>query len=354
MLALLSGIAKAMALVNPSIFKNAVGSRPLNTIEIIIFVAILLILTGTYAYFYKHSEINLKKFSIPWWAIAIFVSTTGISFFLLKNIYIAILIGVSIACFIYDIQQYKTVKATIASFNACFINLVLVLGFAFNGINKTYTAFTHDPHSILKFNIHNMSISTGIILLLLGLSAVYASRMVTAKNMVKFLEKFTLKDILSISNIPAFAVAFQSACLSFNPVKQLIFSWTGNISIALASAIIILSSTFLAVFALLIHKKDTNDCTTETKPKPVNIFWLILSSIAALLTGISTLPLGKKMINWQIIFWSIIAIFVTGLWIRRFNPSLFTSKTFSGNKVKSKTNISPETPPREVPKNNFT
>lgn len=328
-----------MLILNPGLFKNAKGSRGLNTIELIILSAILLILTGTYAYFYKNPKINLNNTAIPLWAIALMLAITGASLLLLHNIFIAVLIGASLTCFIYDINKHRTLKHTIASFNACFINLVLVLGFAFNGINKIYSLITNNPTHALKFSLTNMNIGTGIILLLLGLSGIYASRIVTAKSIVNFIEKFKFKDIYSLATIPALAVAIQSAYMTFTPVKELIFSWTGNTGIALATAIIILSSTFLAVFALLVHKKQ-DEGIKQTK-KPVNVFWVIISSLTAILTGIATLPLGKQVSNLKIVFWAIIAIFVTGLWFRRFNDNLFApsnSKNFANQTLISKNN----------------
>lgn len=356
LLALIAGLNKAMQLFNPGIFKT---EQALNKLQILLAITILLILTGVYTWFYlpdgkkitddpkaasKNQKTEDNKTLAMVFGFVVLVASFALVFYGLQNVFIAILIAVSLSIFTYDVIKPKAIKekfkAGIASFNACFINTILVIGFAFSGINRIHGFFMHDPAKFLNISFANMPAGTGILLLLIGFAGIYSSRTRTGKSIKEFIDNFwgyfNKKNIDWFFLLMALAVAIQGAYLTYLPTKELMLDWGMHNTPAIAIAVTVLVLTFIAIFALLIpppkKSKTTGnnqiqDNETTSAPKgSIKYVKLVITTIAAVLTGIATLPFQKNCELWQIIFWSIIAVSVSALFIRRFNPVFFVGK----------------------------
>lgn len=360
LLALIAGLNKAMQLFNPGIFKT---EQALNKLQILLAITILLILTGVYTWFYlpdgKKITSNQKvekssqkpednKALAMVFGFVVLVASFALVFYGLQNVFIAILIAVSLSIFTYDVIKPTAIKeklkAGIASFNACFINTILVIGFAFSGINRIHGFFMHDPAKFLNISFANMPAGTGILLLLIGFAGIYSSRTRTGKSIKEFIDNFwgyfNKKNIDWFFLLMALAVAIQGAYLTYLPTKELMLDWGIHNTPAIAIAVTVLVLTFIAIFALLIPppKKSTTTGNNQIQ-EPLLTYpatsaakgsfkyvKLVITTIAAVLTGIATLPFQKNCELWQIIFWSIIAVSVSALFIRRFNPVFFAGK----------------------------
>ena len=262
----------------------------------------------------KESPVNFKKiFMLGITAITACI----VSFYYLHNIYLAILIAVSIAMFIHDTIKDSSFKNIVASFNACFINLLLVVGFAFNGINKIYRIINNKHNKIISSSLAKMKALPGMLLLFIGLGGIYASRGRTAES----IRKLKYNDLKSINTVFALAVAIQGACQTYTPVKDLFISWALPENIAVISTLAVSALTLLAIFALLTDRAQPAKNQDNTQKTPKMNIWDLLSISAAALTGFSTYPFNHKTKPTTVIFWILIALFSFYSWHQRLKPA---------------------------------
>lgn len=327
-LAVVAGVSKGLLLVNPEIYTNRQDfDEFIDNQTLASLIATIILTTIMYTIFYmpaRNKEINQITGTIPPLNFILLIILAGLTtigfYFCLNNIFLAILISTAVIFFLYDavnILLEKKVKLHIklwkmfAIFNAYFVNILLFVGFAFNGINKVASIINGSDVPLISSSLNHMDFGIGIIMLVLGFGGMYSSRFNTAQAIVRICRKLTLtnlKNNTSIKNLCflalSLAVGIQAGYQTFEPVCDLIASWGCSPLIATLSAIIVAAITAIAVSCLL-YPKEINIKT--------NYFIVILAFLAAIITGMSTIPINSENLEDQIL-WSVMGLFATILW----------------------------------------
>lgn len=334
-LAVVAGVSKGLLLVNPEIytqkqdFDEFIDNQTLASL-----IATIILTTIIYTIFYlpkRNKEINRITKVIPERNFLLLIILAGLTtigfYFCLNNIFLAILISTAVIFFLYDAGNILLEKRCalniklwkmFAIFNAYFVNILLFVGFAFNGINKVASIINGSDVPLISSSLNHMDFGIGIIMLVLGFGGMYSSRFNTAEAIVRICSKLTLKNLknnTSIKNLCflalSLAVGIQAGYQTFEPVCDLIASWGCSPLIATLSAIIVAAITAIAVSCLL-YPKEINIKT--------NYFIVILAFLAAIITGMSTIPINSENLEDQI-FWSVMGLFATILWtVQLSNP----------------------------------
>lgn len=301
------------------------SGQGLSVSMIVALIICILILTAAYFIFYFPKRKSNKAKSIGYGSLALpclASLASGVSVGVYANFYIGVIAGIAIGIFSYDLLNSKSKAKIFASFNACFVNVLLFIGFAFGGVNKLYSIITASTQPLIPMQINGMGPGVGLLLLVLGFGAIYSSRTATADAIVRWLQDFEFKFVFSKKNIicaiALWSVALQAAYQSFAPIQNLLHvSWGLNYFTSVICSSLVCLTTFIAVFALLNPSK-------VSKQFSQNHLWGFIACMASVLTGISTIPYNT--LNLKVVFWSIIAVFSCSLWGYQFinkSPNLY-------------------------------
>ena len=333
-LAVVAGISKALAIINPEMFKsNSWLNHGLSYGMTFLVLFLTILLSTVYTLFYWPKKFFKSKSKTQHMELKLICANVVLfaTFFTIKNIYIALLITAAVTLFAFDIiktlnksQSYwDKFWAIFAYFNAYFVNLILFIGFSFVGVNKLIILIYGSSDKVISMSINGMGLTTGVLMVILGFGGMYSSRAITASAIKNCFKKFSLSDMYEnmtsfFISICALAVSIQAGYQTIAPTFDLFSSWGFNSLWANVVAYSIGLCTLTAVFALL---------SINSIKSKMNCSWGWYDGLVVLvatLTGVSTIPLGIG-VNAKVAAWSIIAIFSSFLWFFRLrSPDLLT------------------------------